>query len=122
MISQLRIGQKELETDKVLSQLSKLMDTYRKFQALFSAESTAINLVANPEKLSLNEAERTIGKISDIELSISYLVLNKLDVSKHFMPESESLKQIKLLKFNSSAIPLLGLENLTTYLSQSDKS
>jgi arsenite-transporting ATPase len=118
IISQLKVGKKELETDKVLSQLSKLKNTYRKFQALFSADSTAINLVANPEKLSLNEAERTIKKISDIELSVSHLILNKLDASKSFLLGNTSLKQLKSLKFYSSSIPLLGLENLTTYLSQ----
>ncbi len=122
IISQLKVGKKELETDKVLSQLSKLMNTYRKFQALFSAESTAINLVANPEKLSLNEAERTIKKIRDIELFISHLILNKLDTSKSFLLENESLKQLKLLKFYSSSIPLLGLENLHSYLSETNRN
>ncbi len=122
IISQLKVGKKELETDKVLYQLSKLMVTYRKFQALFTADSTAINLVANPEKLSLNEAERTIKKISDIELSVSHLILNKLDASKSFLLENELLNRLKSLKFYSSSIPLLGLENLHSYISEMNKA
>lgn len=116
IISQLKIGKKELETDKVLLQLLKLMDTYLKFQALFSAESAEINLVANPEKLSLNEAERVIQKFGSIGLLVSCLVLNKLNPKSDFSFERSSLNLLTQMKFNTSEFPLYGLDKLNSYL------
>jgi arsenite/tail-anchored protein-transporting ATPase len=120
IISQLKFGKKELETDKVLTQLAKLMDTYHGFQTIFSSKTTEINLVTNPEKLSLNEAERTIKKITDIGLNISYLILNKLEVYKEFSFENKLLIQKKLKTFYYSNSPLLGLGKLNEYLAKID--
>lgn len=116
IISQLKIGTKELETDKVITQLYKLRSTYQMFQALFSAEKTEINLVANPEKLSLNEAERICKRISDIDLNISNLILNKFDKSSKFIIENKYIDKLNLLKFKYSGEKLLGLNNLNNYL------
>jgi len=120
IISKLKFGKKELETDKVISSLNKLMNTYQKFQALFSAEKTAINLVANPEKLSLNEAERTYHGIDDIGLTISSLVLNKLDSKNDFVLENKNLNRLDIKRFNYSNEKLLGLNGLNAYLNSSE--
>ena len=120
IISQLKIGTKELETDKVISQLKKIMSTYQKFQALFSAELTEINLVANPEKLSLNEAKRIYHKINDIGLNISCLVLNKVIVKNDFVVENNVLNHLALIQFNYSDETLLGLDSLNAFLNSTE--
>jgi len=117
IISKLKFGNKEIETDKVMLQLQKLDKSYSDFRMLFNSTDTQINIVANPEELSINEAVRVYHKMKDIDLNISKLILNKVSSAMDDMIEIP-LKELKVSKFKLSAQKLIGLENLNAYLDQ----
>lgn len=115
IITKIKFGKKMIETDKVMLQLDSLKETYLAFKSIFDSQYTEINIVANPEKLSLNEAERIFLKMKDIELNISRIIINKVTKEETFKIENPAIKKLKVRHFKLSDQNLTGLENLNAY-------
>ncbi|MDF1548469.1 MAG: TRC40/GET3/ArsA family transport-energizing ATPase [Bacteroidales bacterium] len=118
IISKIKFGNKELETDKVLLQLNMLNKSYLDLYSIFNAPNSKIYVVANPENLSLNEAERIIKKMQDIELNISGIILNKTTNQMEISSKRLTFSQLEISRFKLSNSHLIGLESLNAYLNQ----
>ena len=76
IISRIRFGKKNIETDPVLGKLKKMKRQYEKFNQLFQTSSFKIILVTKPDDLSLSESRRIHQKLRELELSIDKVVFN----------------------------------------------
>lgn len=117
LITKIKILEKEIETDRILKNLHQQIARYETIQTILrNGELTEINLVINPESLSLNEATEIRDVISGLGIHSGYLYLNKLSAKsagKHSraMFRDYSEKEIPL-----SEQDLIGLENLDSFL------
>jgi arsenite-transporting ATPase len=78
IVSKIQFGSREIEQDKVASRLTDLIDVHRRLREDLIAQSTRINLVLNPDRLSLAEAKRIRGKLEEIEMGIDHILINKV--------------------------------------------
>ncbi len=88
IISKIKFGKKEIETDKVNNQLSSLNKEHAAMLSLLKSENTKINIVLNPEQLSVNEAQSIKEQLNDLDLSVFKFIINKhtgnIDTQKLF--------------------------------------
>jgi len=76
IISNIRVGNKNIETDPVLGKLKKMKSQYERFTRLFQNSCLQVILVAKPDELSLSESRRIHYKLQELCLSIDRVILN----------------------------------------------
>ena len=77
IITKIRIGKSQLETDKIRSRLDGLINRYHHLNHLLQAAETRINLVMNDDPMSFSEALRIKDKLKELGMHIHTLVVNK---------------------------------------------
>ena len=112
IISKIKFGKKEIETDKVNNTLHKLRKEHKHLIDVFQAENTRINIVLNPEDLSINEATRLNSGLNELNLKTAHFILNKYTQDAGKTPEFPNL-----IKFPQSNVALSGINNLKQYIS-----
>ncbi len=117
IISGVKFGKKEIETDKVKNNLLEQQKRYRNLLELFRNESSChINVVSNPDSVSLAESKRIYEFLSDLEIPVHQLFINKSS-DKHgdrMLPPFFMKKNIFFSP--KSRFPLIGISNLQKYL------
>lgn len=86
IISKIRIGTCELESDRVRSKLQTLIAGHTRLRDLLLAESAWVHLVLNADRLSLAEALRIRTRMAEIGKPIHRVVINKCPGSR--VPEA----------------------------------
>ncbi len=117
MITKVKMVNKEKEKDKILNKLTEQNKFYNGINKLFQNELvTKINLVLNPDVLSISESKRIIEKMKNIGLKISNINLNKTAGDA----ENELIKNkfagYKVDTFLMSKKSLIGIDSLSEYL------
>ena len=114
IISKIKLGKIEIETDKVKNSLDRMIIHYSILRELFLSDKVLINIVKNPDILSLSESIRLISKIRDLEMHINSIIINKYDPkishSKH-----ESYKNEKVVYIKNSEKRLNGFDALSNF-------
>ena len=116
IITTIKIGKTEVQSDKIITKLDEQIAGYEKIKNIFSdPQKTRINLVLNPDKLSLNESLLIKKRLKDNNLFVNRLFLNKYNQenSTHIV---NSFPETQILKLPVSEHPLLGLDILAAYL------
>ena len=117
IIARVKLGKKELDTDKIRSNLEKQIADYEAIKSVFADKSkTALHLVINPDKLSFSESQLIIEKLKPYDIAISRLVLNKWKKDSPLDEIKQSYKVDAMQLFPISDSPLLGIEALRQYL------
>ena len=116
IISKIKIGKKEIEQDRVKEKLQVLISNYEHLRDHLIDDKTKINLVMNNDKLSFSEAVRIKKKLSDINIHIERVVINKLNREENTDTIKAEFKDQKILSFPISEDSLSGLEALNEYI------
>lgn len=121
IITKIKWGKKEKETDKILNKLQQQIADYTGIKKVFeNAEKTLLNLVMNTDKLSFSESELIVRSLKEFGLRIHNIYLNKyvppfdLEVIKKRFPATP----IQLLPLSKK--PLIGLDTLVKYVQSLD--
>ena len=78
IVSRVKFGKKEVETDKIKSKLQQQIADYEQLKALFKdTQQTLLNLVLNTDKLSFNESKLIIEKLDKFQIPVSNIFINK---------------------------------------------
>ncbi len=117
IITKVKVGKREFETDKIRNKLHEQIEDYKKVKAVFeNPEKTCLNLVMNTDKLSFSESELIVDNLSKFNISIKNVFLNKyLDGFDSKIIE-EKYKHCAVQIFPASEKPLLGASVLKHYL------
>lgn len=119
IISRVRFAKKEIERDKILNNIQRQMEDYKHLENVFGDQNKSrINLVLNPDKLSLSESLLIVKRLREYKLNLNSLYINKYRG-----------EELSLIRKNIGAIPdfilplsekpLIGLEALKSYLTGS---
>ena len=121
IITKVKLGTKEIERDKIINKLTLQIEQYSNVKSVFeNKEKTILNIVMNPDKLSFSESSLIVDKLKSFNLSANNLIINK-SVNGFDTSEIERNFDYKHLQiFPQSAIPLLGLTTLESYLKTID--
>ena len=119
LITKVRLMQKVVETDKVLSRIQKSIQEYTALKELFEDPArTRINLVLNPDLLSYAESMRIIDGLKEINIPLSQVIINKIQCDSSCEHIKKALPGLPLLQAPFSETPLIGLETLNRFLQE----
>ncbi|MBW1953430.1 MAG: ArsA family ATPase [Deltaproteobacteria bacterium] len=117
LITKVRLLKKEIETDKVLSRVERSLEDYTALKELFEdSGKTQINLVLNPDQLSLAESLRIVNELKGIDISLRRIIINKMRQDSPLEDIYKAFKGIPALCLPFSETPLIGLDTLTRFL------
>ncbi|MBU0988415.1 MAG: ArsA family ATPase [Proteobacteria bacterium] len=122
IISRIKIGQKEIEQDKIKVRLEKMICDHENLRDLFRSGATSINLVMNNDKLSFSEAVRIKKKLADIGIRIDRVVVNKIKDAQIAAEIENEFKNEKIVLFPFSAKGLLGYPALNDFIDANRES
>jgi len=122
LITKVRLMNKEIETDKVLSRIKDSIQEYTTLKELFEdPDLTRINLVLNPDQLSLAESKRIVEGLGAINISLSQVIVNKMQKNASMDHIDREFKGIPMLKAPFSKTPLIGLDVLTRFMEANEE-
>ncbi len=114
IISKIKLGKIEIETDKVKNSLDKMIIHYSALKQLFLSENFLINVVKNPDILSLSESIRLISKIRELKMHINSVIINKFN-PKISHKKHESYKDEKVVYIVHNEKRLNGFDSLSDF-------
>ena len=117
LITKIKLRKKEIETDKVLSKIQQSICKYTALKQLFEDRRlTKINLVLNPDPLSLAESRRIVGLLREMNISLCQVIINKIQGNPYIEPILKEFKGVPTLKMPFSQTPLIGIKTLTKFI------
>jgi arsenite-transporting ATPase len=113
IISKIKMGSCELETDRVRKKLDELIGSHTRLKSRFMSPKTHVNLVLNNDPLSLSEARRIERRLADIDIAIARVVVNKVgrEETADAIAGIFSIQRLSMLPLVPGGI--LGLSGLT---------
>lgn len=116
IITKIRILKNESETDKIYKRLNNNRDYFLSLENEFkNSKSVRINLVTNPDTLSLAESERIYSELEEMGISVNRLIRNKTEGRGSIQRIRNSFVDIPATDIPNSKTPLLGLDNLKNF-------
>jgi len=116
IITKIKIGKKQIETDKIRSRLDGLIKRYQRLSRMFQAVDTRINLVMNDDRMSFSEARRIKNKLQEIGMHIHTVVVNKAMNNRIPLNISETFKEQRIALFPMEKNGLMGCSAIKNYL------
>ncbi|HFB61935.1 MAG TPA: ArsA family ATPase [Bacteroidetes bacterium] len=117
IITRVRLGKKEIETDKIRNKLNQQIKEYREIKTVFEdPEKTSLNLVLNTDKLSFSESELIVANLSRFNMTIQNLFLNKYHDGFDKTALEEKYKNCRIQVLKNSDQALIGIPVLLDYL------
>jgi len=116
IISKIKIGLKEVETDKIKTRLDILIDRYQNLSSLFQSPRTKINLVMNDDRMSFSEAFRIKDKLLEIGIHIDNVVLNKMIDNKVSDDITDTFDHQRIVVFPLASASILGCRSIENYI------
>jgi arsenite-transporting ATPase len=121
IISEIKIGRKTIQQDKVKAKLETLIQQYDHLADHFKSDTAKIDLVMNNDKLSFSEAFRIKKKLNDIGIQIESVVVNKSN-SKAVPDEvRDKFNNQKITTFPFSSKNLIGFKAINDYIDENNE-
>ncbi len=117
IITKVKWGKKEVETDKIKNKLQKQIKDYKAVKAVFEdTEKTCLNLVLNTDKLSFSESGLIVKKLAEFNITVKNIFLNKFTDGFDTGIIERKYSRMGIQVFPVSEKPLLGIPVLSDYL------
>jgi len=121
LITKVKLIKKEVETDKILNKINEMKKDYQNLKDIFEdSNQTLINIVLNPDKLSLAESTRIVEALHDINITCSQIINNKMQLHSSCDDINTTFSDIPLRMCPYSETQLIGLTNLEQFLKAND--
>jgi arsenite-transporting ATPase len=117
MITRIKLGKIERQTDKVLIELERQQKAYDEVLTIFrDLNRTSIELILNPDSLSLAESKQIISFLEELRIHVQRITINK-SINAGF----EYKVRNELKKFKISSLPvcqnqLIGKKSLEIFV------
>ena len=116
IISKIRFGSKEIESDRVKNSLAGMIRRHQRLRKIFGSPCSRIHLVLNDDPLSLSEAVRIRDRLADQKIAVDRVTVNKSDDKDGAVRIGSVLGIDRIRCLPSSPAPLIGLAALTAFL------
>jgi arsenite/tail-anchored protein-transporting ATPase len=116
IISKIKFGRKEFETDRVKEKLNALIQTHTHLKAHFMSTDTHVNLVVNNDRLSFSEALRIHKRLAGIPIDIARIVVNKITPEETVDDIAQAFPRQRLSRLPLVPGGILGLPALQSFV------
>ncbi len=121
IISEIKIGRKTIQQDKVKAKLEILIQQYEHLGDHFKSDAAKINLVMNNDKLSFSEAFRIKNKLKDIGIHIESVLVNKSNSKAIPDAVRDEFNNQKITPFPFSSNNLIGFKAINDYIDENNE-
>ena len=119
IISKIKFGNKEIETDKIRNKLTEQIKDYKEIEQVFkNPDKTLLNLVMNPDKLSFSESILIVEHLKKFNIPIQNLFLNKYNNQFDISHIQKQFSDTNLQLLPESNKPLIGVSELINYINK----
>lgn len=118
IISKVKWGHKEVETDNILQKLTTMREKQEHMQSVFTSEKSRIQLVMNQDSLSMSEAVRIRDKLKELKKTVHRLIVNKAKQGQAAPELQQNFPESAIQLLPESNYPLTGLQNLRQFLQE----
>ncbi|WDP91313.1 MAG: ArsA family ATPase [Desulfobacter sp.] len=116
IISRIKVGNKEIQRDKVLARIKALKTDHLDLKAFFGDPERALFIaVHNGEPLSRAETQRIISQLEAMGIGITGLILNHRSPSRPRGELPAEMAAVNSMELPYSADPLIGMDTLNHY-------
>ena len=122
IVSKIRLGKITIEQDRVKQKLKDLHKRNIDLKARFMDKRTHVHLVMNSDRLSLAEALRIRGRLSDMEMAMDRVVVNKLKPGERVPEIEETFGRDRVVSLPLAQGDLVGKDALEKYLHANAKA
>ena len=117
IISKIKIGAKDFETDKITKNLLDQSKIYNRIKNIFEDDTiTQIMLVLNPDTLSINESIKIRDKLQSLKLDATSVFINKYQNQEKDM--FTPFRDVEITYYPQNPNALIGLNSLSDYAKQ----
>jgi arsenite-transporting ATPase len=121
LITKVKLIKKEIERDKILNKINEMHKDYQNLKAIFEdCDRTHINLVLNPDILSLAESQRIFEALRDINITCSQIINNKVFPDSSCDDIRIAFPDTPVCTCPYSETALIGLSSLERFLGEND--
>lgn len=121
IITKIKLIKKEFERDKVLNKINEMKNEFQTLKTTFeNSDKTRIQLVLNPDELSLAESIRIFEGLKDINIQVNQIIYNKKQMDSAGGDLNKAFAEIPVINFPFSETPLIGYDVLRQYLKNND--
>lgn len=118
IISRIQIGKMTSERDRIKAKLQSLVARYTRLQDLFRSDTVRIQLVMNPDRLSLAEARRIHENLAGLGIRVARIVVNKATAEAPPGGIAREFQQQPIALMPAASSDLIGLPALQAYVSK----
>ena len=115
IISNIKFGNKNIETDNILDKLQNMQANYKKLQNLFESENSKINLVVKPDKLAKTETLRIVTKLKDLNKSIHSVIVNESTTREQVQEYKDEITAERFASLPPASTDLTGIDTLNGF-------
>ncbi len=117
IVSKIKFGKSEVETDKIRSKLIRQIEEYKELKNVFKdKDTTSLNLVMNPDKLSLSESHLIIEELKRSNITVDKIFLNKLKSGDDVSSFKKELRGYEMQLIPNAGKELTGLTALKEFM------
>lgn len=117
IITRIKLGNKEVERDKILRKLNEQIADYKYIKDIFeNNDVTCLNLVMNTDKLSSSESQLILDYLAKFNIPVKNIFLNKCRAGVDTQSIEKAYSRYGFQKLPESAVPLIGIQALSDYL------
>lgn len=121
IVSNIKWGKKDIETDPVLARLRKMKTRYENISRLLHSGNLKIRLVTRPDELAMAESKRIYNKLGDLDLTIDKVIINGSTEKSHLEMISKTIPAGDYVQLPLYKTSLTGIPALEAYLSSNPK-
>ena len=90
IVTKIKKGKREVQSDPILHRIETLIERYETLSLMFrDHRQTSVQIVLNSDSLSLMESDDIYRQITDLEMNISSIVLNKYEGNSDYIQTLE---------------------------------
>ena len=117
LITKIKLIKKEIETDKITGNLRGQITRYNSLHTIFSDQQlTAVNVVVNPESLSLNESREIMKTLESLKIYPADVYVNKFTANKVSKDLLSHLNKYICHEIPQSEQELTGIASMNSFL------
>ena len=118
IISTIKVGKKKIQSDTIITRLDVQIARYETIRRAFSdPKRTQLNLVLNPDPLSLSESRLIVQRLEEYALTVKKIYLNK-SLKDSDPLYTKNFANSSIVRIPLSEKPLIGQEALQQFVQE----
>ncbi len=119
IISRVKFGKKEMETDAVKNNLEQQLHDYQKLTTQFKdLDLCRIVLVTHPDPVALAESTRIAKHLANLQITIHQLWVNRVSQEKVMLPSELAQFNLKQVHIKKASETLLGYQAFNNFVKE----